>query len=142
VLKQALLKARGTTLLPAFLPALPGGRCGPDPASPSAAEGPDRGGGAGRPPGLPAAPSPSTAEGPTLEVSIPLPLGPEAGELYAEAHRQVDRLLLTRVLEYTQGNQHQAARLLGISRDTLRRRLRELGLHFTRQLEAEEDDQP
>ena len=40
--------------------------------------------------------------------------------------------LLTRVLEDTGGNQHQAARLLGIARETLRRKLRELGLHVTR----------
>src|SRR5437660_1598257 len=37
VLKQALLQARGTTLLPTFLPALPGGPSGPVTPSPSAA---------------------------------------------------------------------------------------------------------
>jgi two-component system nitrogen regulation response regulator GlnG len=52
----------------------------------------------------------------------------------------VDRLLLVRVLEDTGGNQLQAARQLGIARDTLRRRLMELGLQFTRRLEAGEDD--
>jgi DNA-binding NtrC family response regulator len=118
VLKQALLKASGTTLLPTFLASLPVEPCAP------------------------VTPSPSAAEDPNLEISIRLPLGSDACDLYAETHRQVDRLLLTRVLEYTGGNQHQAARRLGISRDTLRRRLRELGLHFSRQLEAEEDDQP
>jgi Response regulator containing CheY-like receiver, AAA-type ATPase, and DNA-binding domains len=54
----------------------------------------------------------------------------------------VDRLLLTRVLEDTGGNQLQAARRLGIGRETLRRRLSELGLHRSRRLEAEEDEQP
>jgi DNA-binding NtrC family response regulator len=116
VLKQALLKASGTTLLATFLPSLP--------AKP------------------PVTPTQSPAEDPNLEISIRLPLGSDACDLYAETHRQLDRLFLTRVLEYTGGNQHQAARRLGISRDTLRRRLRELGLHFSRQLEAEEDDQP
>jgi two-component system nitrogen regulation response regulator GlnG len=52
----------------------------------------------------------------------------------------VDRLLLPRVLEEMGGNQLQAARRLGVSRDTLRRRLLELGLHLTRRFEAGEDD--
>src|SRR5262249_24885867 len=115
VLKQALLQARGTTLLPAFLPALPGEPSGPVTASAAAGD-------------------------PTLEAFIRLCLTSAAGELYAETHRQVDRLLLTRVLEETGGNQLQAARRLGISRDTLRRRLVELGLQFTRRLAAGEDD--
>ena len=65
---------------------------------------------------------------------------PDASDLYAETHRQVDRLLLFRVLEYTGGNQHQAARLLGIARQTLRQKLRDLGLHVTQSVEADEDD--
>ena len=52
---------------------------------------------------------------------------------------QVDRVLLSRVLEYTGGNQHQAARLLGIARQTLRLKLRDLGLHVTHSVEADED---
>jgi two-component system nitrogen regulation response regulator GlnG len=116
VLKQALLQARGTTLLPAFLPALPGETAGPGTASPSA------------------------AGDPNLEAFIRLCLTSVEGDLYAETHRQVDRLLLPRVLEETGGNQLQAARRLGIARDTLRRRLIELGLQLTRRIEAEEDD--
>ena len=117
VLKQALLHASGPTLLPAFLPAFQDEPRRPETAPQSA------------------------AEDPGLEVFIRLCLGSDTSDLYAETHRQVDRLLLTRVLEDTGGNQHQAARRLGIARETLRRRLRELGLHFTRQLESEEDSQ-
>jgi two-component system nitrogen regulation response regulator GlnG len=69
-------------------------------------------------------------------------LGPDASDLYAEVHRQLDRHFLTRVLAYTGGNQHQAARLLGIARKTLRVKLRELGLHVTHAVEADDDDQP
>jgi two-component system nitrogen regulation response regulator GlnG len=116
VLKQALLQARGTTLLPTFLPALP--------AEPSE----------------PVTPSPSAAGDPNLEAFIRVRLASSEGDLYAETHRQLDRLLLTRVLEDTGGNQLQAARRLGIGRETLRRRLLELGLHFTRRLEAGDDD--
>jgi DNA-binding NtrC family response regulator len=118
VLKQALLQARGTTLLPSFLPALPG--------EPSAA----------------VTPAPPAAGDPNLEAFIRLRLASREGDLYAETHRQMDRLLLTLVLEEAGGNQLQAARRLGIGRETLRRRLSELGLHRSRRLEAEEDEQP
>jgi two-component system nitrogen regulation response regulator GlnG len=69
-------------------------------------------------------------------------LGPDALTLYAEAHRELDRLLLPRVLEHTGGNQAWAARLLGITRRTLRTKLHNLGLHVTHALEADEDDLP
>jgi two-component system nitrogen regulation response regulator GlnG len=61
--------------------------------------------------------------------------------LYADAHGQLDRFLLTRVLEYTGGSQHQAARLLGIARQTLRLKLRELGLRVTQAVEADDDNE-
>jgi two-component system nitrogen regulation response regulator GlnG len=116
VLKQALLQARGTTLLPTFLPALPGEASEPVTASPAA------------------------AGDPNLEAFIRLRLASGEGDLYSETHRQVDRLLLTQVLVDTGGNQLQAARRLGISRDTLRRRLIELKLRCTRRLDAGVDD--
>jgi two-component system nitrogen regulation response regulator GlnG len=50
--------------------------------------------------------------------------------------------LLVRVLEHTHGSQHQAARVLGIARKTLRLRLRQLGLNITRPADADDDDQP
>jgi DNA-binding protein Fis len=77
-----------------------------------------------------------------LEAFIRGRLGPDASELYAETHGQVDRLLLPLVLEYTRGSQHQAARLLGIARQTLRLKLQTLGLHVTRSVEAGDDDRP
>ena len=61
--------------------------------------------------------------------------------LYAEVHRQLDRLVLPRVLEHTGESQHQAALILGIARETLRRKLRELGLSASRPAGAESDDQ-
>src|SRR5207249_4080852 len=95
VLKQALLQASGPILLPAFLPELSGSPGEADPLAPTGAAG-------------------------GLDGFIRQRLGPDARDLYAETHAHVDRLLLTRVLEFTQGNQHQAAQLLGIARQTLR----------------------
>ncbi len=48
--------------------------------------------------------------------------------LYEEAMRLMDRLLLTRVLEHTAGNQVRAARILGITRGSVRNKMRELGI--------------
>ena len=50
-------------------------------------------------------------------------------ESYRQVHADVDRMLLPEVLQVNAGNLSQAAKSLGISRDTLRSRLRELGLY-------------
>ncbi len=114
VLKQALLQASGPVLLPAFLPESLGSPCQPSPAT--------------------------TAAEPGLEAfTIRQRLGPDVRDLYADVHRQLDRLLLPRVLEYARGSQHQAALLLGIARQTLRLKLRDLGLSVPRPTEAEAD---
>jgi two-component system nitrogen regulation response regulator GlnG len=117
VLKQALLRASGPVLLASFLSDLTGR---PDESGPTAAAGADL----------------------DLEEFIRQRLGPDTQELYADTHRQMDRILLPRVLEYTGGNQHQAARLLGIARQTLRQKLRDLGLHVTHSVEADVDERP
>ena len=51
---------------------------------------------------------------------------PAAGSLYQEAISAFERPLFEHALTITQGNQLQAARLLGINRNTLRKRLGEL----------------
>jgi two-component system nitrogen regulation response regulator GlnG len=115
VLKQALLRASGTVLLPAFLPDF-GGKSGET---------------------IAAAPPVAGLE---LTAFIHEQLGPDAKDVYAEVHRHVDRILLPRVLDHTGGSQYQAARLLGIARQTLRQKLRDLGLHVTHSVESDEDD--
>jgi len=55
---------------------------------------------------------------------------------------QLDKLLLARVLEFTGGNHHRSARLLGIARQTLRGKLRELGLHVTHSVESDDNNEP
>jgi two-component system nitrogen regulation response regulator GlnG len=112
VLKRALLRASGTVLLPSFLPEPLGAPVGLAPSSDPPEQ--DLG----------------------LMSFIRSRLGPDTCDLYAETHRRADRLLLTQALEYVDGNQHRAARLLGIARQTLRLRLRELGLQVARSVEA------
>jgi DNA-binding NtrC family response regulator len=118
VLKQALLRAHGPVLLPDFLPELP-----------EAA-------------GEPAAPEAPAGGCLDLEAFIRQRLGPDSRDLYKETQRELDRLVLHRVLEYTGGNQARAALLLGIARRTLRQKLRDLGLQVTHSVAADEDDLP
>jgi two-component system nitrogen regulation response regulator GlnG len=118
VLKQALLQARGPVLLADFLPEL------------SEAHGE---------PAAPVAPPPGGFD---PEAFIRRRLGPDTRDLYAETHRELDRLLLSRVLEYTGGNQLRAALLLGIARRTLRAKLQDVGLHVTQSVEPDEHEPP
>jgi two-component system nitrogen regulation response regulator GlnG len=118
VLKQALLRASGPVLLPAFLPEMLG--CVNNSAESSS----------------------SPADDLNLDAFIRERLRHEVTDLYDETHREVDRLLLKVVLENCSGNQHQAARLLGIARQTLRLKLRDLGLRVTQNVETDENDSP
>jgi DNA-binding NtrC family response regulator len=110
VLKQALLRAHGRELLPGFLPSL-----------------------------TDEARQPS---GPADELDVDKLIGsqlcPGADDVYAVVHRAVDRVLLSRALEYTNGNHRDASRLLGISRQTMRVKLRALGLHLTHIVESDD----
>jgi DNA-binding protein Fis len=49
-------------------------------------------------------------------------------------------VILTLVLEYTRGNYTEAAKLLGISRQTMRVRLRALGLQVTHSVESNDEN--
>lgn len=51
-----------------------------------------------------------------------------AGNLYDQVNEAVERLLFARVLAHTRGHQVQASELLGLNRQTLRHKLRTLGL--------------
>ena len=104
VLKQALLKASGSVLLPAFLPE---GLTDAD---------------------TPVCQSPSESNSGMDAFVLRYRVEQNARDLYEAMHRQTDRMLLPRVLRFTQGNIQEGALLLGIARQTLRRKLRELGL--------------
>ena len=50
------------------------------------------------------------------------------GELYRFVLTAVEKPLIKKVLEKTEGNQLKAARILGINRNTLRSHIRKLGI--------------
>jgi two-component system nitrogen regulation response regulator GlnG len=117
VLKQALLQAAGPVLLPDFLP-------------PSVKEAP--------PLSLPAADA--LPPEPGLEYFIDTRLAAGTQDLYAEALERMERLLVTRVLRQTGGNQLQAAKILGITRGSLRGKIRDLGIRIDRTVSGEEPE--
>jgi two-component system nitrogen regulation response regulator GlnG len=105
VLKQALLHASGPILIPDFLPPL-------DETSALVAR----------------------AEPPvdSLDQLIDHHLGTGSMTLYPEAVQWLERIVLARVLRHTEGNQLRAAKILGITRGSLRSKLRELGIRIDR----------
>jgi two-component system nitrogen regulation response regulator GlnG len=114
VLKQALLRATGPVLVPDFLPA--------------------------------SVHKTGANEGPVVGPAVPdwdryLADHLQAGsqDLYAEALAVMERHLLTGVLRHTGGNQVQAARILGITRGSLRHKLRALGITIERAVWSEDD---
>jgi two-component system nitrogen regulation response regulator GlnG len=52
----------------------------------------------------------------------------ESGDVYSMVLEQVERPLIRFVLEKTRGNQVRAADILGINRNTLRKKITELGI--------------
>jgi two-component system nitrogen regulation response regulator GlnG len=113
VLKQALLRVHGAVLVPSALPELSRSARRSRPASSSF----------------------------DLEEFIEQHLTPAVSDLYADTHREVDRVLFARVLAFTGGNHRQAAGLLGVARGTMRGKLRALGIHVTQVVASEDDDE-
>jgi two-component system nitrogen regulation response regulator GlnG len=113
VLKQALLQATGPILVPEFLP-----------------ESVRNQGTKGK----------ETGPGGVLSesfVSERLQMGSQ--NLYAEALELMERTLIVKVLEHTQGNQLQAAKILGITRGSLRFKIRALGITIGRSVSADDE---
>jgi two-component system nitrogen regulation response regulator GlnG len=114
VTKQALLQATGPVLLPDFLPATVK---------------------SGATPGEPA----RDLVAPALDDYIQHQLQAGASDLYANVLRAVRQRLLTNALRHTDGNQVQAARLLGLSRSSLRNELRTLGITVERSVSTDDE---
>jgi two-component system nitrogen regulation response regulator GlnG len=123
VLKQSVLRSSGPVLLPESLPAYVNGpESQPEPTS------------------VQTHPSPSIAGDSVLEGVDPHSwdgfvterLAAKSHSIYDEAIALTEREVITRVLRHTGGNQGQAALLLGVTRGTLRTKLRELGITVDR----------
>lgn len=113
VLREAMFRATGHTILPEFLPAA---LREADPAAPPAA----------------------VADG-SLTGQVEKLLQQAEPELYEKAIAALDRHLLPRVLRATQSHQTQAAEWLGMSRGTLRQKLKQLGYAIDKVLSEDND---
>jgi two-component system nitrogen regulation response regulator GlnG len=124
VLKQAILQATGPVLITEFLPAYlrQSGKGAVDEEDGDEAEG-------------------------DLHGFVGQRLTADTNNLYAETLEVVERYLVTRVLRVAEGNQSKAAKILGITRGSLRNKIRSLGISIDRLVKIDEDsmddsDQP
>ena len=62
-----------------------------------------------------------------------------SADLYAESLARMEREVLVRVLRHTGGNQLQAAKILGITRGSLRTKIRALGISINREVWSDDD---
>ncbi len=124
-LKQAVLQAQGYTLTPSSLPPLAATQASvADAVSPPPQHGRSE---------------PAGRDRSDVEAFIRLRLRPGPGELYGETRDYVDRTLFKMVLDFTQGNLRAAAELLGISRQTMRVKLRALGISVGHSVELDDE---
>ncbi|MCC9602172.1 sigma-54 dependent transcriptional regulator [Stieleria sp. JC731] len=105
-IKQTLLKASGPVIVPAFLPAI---------LSQESSE-----------LEMPVASHQSWQDGLIAEIQAKLNAG--SNTISDDIHEEVDRLLVERVLKSCGGNLSETSIRLGISRPTLRTRMRQLGM--------------
>lgn len=120
MLRKSLLNLTGSVLVPEFLPEeLRHG----SPAAPSESASQDSD-------GLPS----------DLAGMVKTRLGAGSENLYAEALEYMERYLVTRVLQQTAGNQSKAAKILGITRGSLRNKTHSLGIRIGQVVSTEDDE--
>lgn len=116
VLREALLRTTGSVLLPEFLPhTVLAAKAEATVAAPASA---------------------ST----NWEAFVRSRLEAGSENIYSEAEALMQRELLTLLLRHTGGHQAQAARLLGITRGSLRSKLRALGIVIDRRVDVHAND--
>jgi two-component system, NtrC family, response regulator AtoC len=109
VLKQAILRMSGSVLLPDFLPPLIDGA------------------------------EPTTTAALDWDQFVGDHIASNSTNLYAETLEWMERELLVRVLKHTAGNQLQAAKVLGITRGSLRTKIRSLGIRIGQTVWSDND---
>jgi two-component system nitrogen regulation response regulator GlnG len=107
VIKQAILEMRGDTILPEDLPTLDASKPRLDQTSSSFFDWDD---------------------------FVAGQVNAGTNRLYAQAVERMEQEILFRVLKHTNGNQLQAAKILGITRGSLRNKLRSLGIKISREI--------
>jgi two-component system nitrogen regulation response regulator GlnG len=107
VIHQALVRTNGTVILPEFLPESIQDYNGAEPLA-----------------------IPSDDPSCDLQHWVDHCLQNRSQDTYSEIMDMTERYLLTRVLRATDGNQSQAAKLLGITRGSLRSKIRSLGINL------------
>jgi len=110
VIKQALLQTTGNVLLPEFLPESLQGDSAPAAKTDAVRAGHQEG----------------------LEELIAKGIASGSQDLYAETLAEMERVLIVSILRHTSGNQLQAAKILGITRGSLRNKIRALGISIDR----------
>jgi two-component system nitrogen regulation response regulator GlnG len=120
VLRQTLLQATGTIITPEFLPATVTAR--------KSAAGPN----ANR------VDADDEHDGPPYHLKhfIQERLDAKSANVYAETLEMMERYLLSEILNLTEGNQSEAARILGITRGSLRHKIRSLGISIESKVDA------
>lgn len=121
VLRQAILHATGSVLLPDFLPAEVFGSAVSRSSAAAATTEPD-----------------SAAS--SLDSFIVSQIDQGTTSLYADALSILERRLVTRVLQHTGGNQSRAAKMLGVTRSFLRKKVRQFHIMITTGVDVDKSD--
>jgi DNA-binding NtrC family response regulator len=116
VVRQSLLQTSGSVILPEFLP---------ESIHADANE--------------PLLLDPAANPQSDLEGFMDAHLRDDAHDIHIEATNMMERYVITRVLRHTEGNQSQAAKILGITRGTLRNKIRTLHISLGTTVTLEEE---
>ena len=117
VIRQALLNTTGNVILPDFLP---------DQLRPAGVS------------SVSLAPAGEASPASDLSAFVEDCLRRGSEQMYAASVEMMERYVLTRVLRHVQGNQSQAARILGITRGSLRNKMRILGIQIGNTVNVDE----
>ena len=122
VIREALIVSAGPTILPEFLPAELHRDGHPDTEADVATS------------LLP------ELDWPGLPRSVEAWLASGQTDVYRRSREQLDRLVILRVLQEAGGNRHRAAEILGLSKVTLRAKLRSMGLSVDKVVASHPED--